>query len=149
MPIPVTSDVKLELDNNFTHPQLSIVDNVYRQDTAEFYFQTSEAGVLVAERAFRFGSWFRSDITTTKPSGTMLIWHTNFEGAGSIFTWDENTDPSVWYGNAHDEFEYLGSGLGVISDDTYTVYAGANYGESDLARRRRMWVLGYNVSNKA
>ncbi len=145
-----TSDVLLNLSNDFTHAQASIVDNQWRQDTTEYYIQTVDSGLLVPERTFTWGSWYRSDLVTTIPSGTVVIWHPSFSGAVSTFTWDENTLESPEWHNSAPEYAFVGQGLGPISDEyvTYTPSGGGEEGgeeggESDADRKRRLYLLGY------
>ena len=78
---PVLANILVSLaENDFTHAQLSQIDDVYRQDDAELFFLRSDDGDLVAERAFSFGGWFLANITTTKPSGVLLKFDPSFGG---------------------------------------------------------------------
>ena len=141
------ANLLLNVDNDFTHAQASVVDNAYRQDTTQFYLQTVDSGLLVPERTFRWGSWYRADFVTTIPSGTVVIWHDAFNGAVSTFTWDENTleSPGKWYSTDDPEYTFVGQDLGPISEE-YVIYTPSEGGEEegdDDAWRRRMWLLGY------
>ncbi len=142
---PVSTNILVSLaENDFTHPQLSQIDDVYRQDTAELFFQRSDPGELVAERAFSFGGWYRANILTTKPSGTVLKFDTNFGGIVSTFTWNETTfeSPSA-YGNSDVEYEQTADELGTrLSTGTtwvdYTAYIPARF-------EGRHWPLGFQT----
>ena len=145
MSVP-TANVLLNVDNDFTHAQASIVDNQYRQDTTEYYIQTVDSGLLVPERTFTWGSWYRGDLVTTIPSGTVVIWHPSFGGTVSTFTWDENTLESPEWHNSTPEYAFVGQDLGPISEK-YVVYtpsegASSEGGDTDDDHRRK-WLLGY------
>ena len=143
-----TSDVLLNVDNDFTHPQANVVDNPYRQDTTEYYIQTVDSGLLVPERTFKWGSWYRADFVTTIPAGTVVIWHSQFGGAVSRFTWDENTLESPEWHSSEPEYAFIGQDIGPISD-TYVIYTPSGGGDEEGGDEeggrdnQRLHLLGY------
>ena len=145
---PVSANILVSLaENDFTHAQLSQIDDVYRQDDAELFFLRSDDGDLVAERAFSFGGWFLANITTTKPSGVLLKFDTNFGGIVSTFTWGLTTleTGTHTYGNSDWEYDQTASSLGTrVSTGTtwvdYTAYVAPPAGRFD----NRHFPLGYH-----
>ncbi len=142
-----TANVILNTANDFTHPQARVVDNPYRSSDSEFYIQTVDSGLLVPERTFRWGSWYRADFTTAMPSGTVIIWHPNFGGTASRFTWDETTVESPEFHQSDPEYAFLGQDLGPISDSVviYTPSGGGDEGGEGEGGRdiQRLHLLGY------
>ena len=128
-----------------THKQALLIINTDKI-LPSIIFQTVDSGLLVPERTFTWGSWYRGDLVTTIPSGTVVIWHPSFGGTVSTFTWDENTlESPEWHGSGDPAYAFVGQGLGPISEE-YVIYTPSEGDEEegdDDGWRRRMWLLGY------
>lgn len=133
-------------------------------DTQLLLYKTS--GATVAERTFELSPFTNVDMTTTSEEGVVVTFRYDTAGTSlsiALHIWDADTTDStkLWlapgtdydsfggidYTNPPKQSPYEIEVPQSITDDLGLYY---NYGDvgADLRRRRNLWVLGFNVSNK-